>query len=1171
MRLTLAFLLFISAVLHSSGPDSLQLRIFPGMEKYKISSIEAVSRDFVLAAGSETLLLWDGENWTEFIPQIPLEIPYLAKIRAFSPRNIWVLYRKQPFIYHTEILHFNGSEWRSIPTPQPYDILTVSFLDSNRFFAGGAWSSLFYFDGLSSTNIRTPPNIPKHQINKIAALTEDEAIIVMQNNEYEKKDFLYRLSNGRWQPIDDQNNNITAMHFNSPDSGIIITHSGVIYQFTGGSFIAIDTLLVHDSIYPFLDFCGDTIYYGSARNIYRYHNSEIEPIFHLDFEAWIYHIGGSEFFLIDRYRRIYYLGHSNHGMEIGEENPKFYPHYPLNQGPGGHTGVSLYPTTWNTINLCFVNPVKPNWVYSQTEDLPFQYYDTATRSGLVGEHEKILWDGGLYFADIDNDGDLDAILAALNGNSLLYENIGEDHFQDVTEAYDFRLVGRIALIYWCDLNLDGNLDFIAGDETGSIRFFVGNGFFGFTDVTHEMGISDSLISYMPAPADTDGDGDLDLLLYSQYDRVRYLENQGIMPDTQLPMFVDKSDLSPELTTRFDFFTQSVAFGDYDNDGDLDLFLANRVSPLKLFESDGNGIFRDVSQEKGFGQQFLSYGGNWGDLNQDGYPDLFVTTLGKNYIFWNKGGEFFEIDSLSLPNNELAYSTGSVLADLDRDGDLDVIVANNEIGVSCIYENLLNRDNRLEVHVNNSVTNRYGVGSTVYVYESGHLESSEHLHGLRQIHTNQGYSSSGLPVAHFGLPMDKKYDILVRSPSGEEVKLQNVAIPNVISISKQVSLASYSERIWIAGRSLFLHPGRRPLSIQIIAFLIILIGFNIYLFRFSTWQREQKLFFNFLGISGLVLLSIFSSTAYQKIIPLVIYGGLAGFSFYLVDSYLKLKRSETNPYQLYRLLQKFNHGEVGIRQLDRLRYLANNFQHEQYWEESVKAEVGNFRNYTVRLLKDVSSATMEMNLPNSMIRQTVKLSNHVISRCEVFMSSKGKFREKSLRQYAGALNSLIMELSRLRSEVDKMVSCYLLETIADGLNKFPRFTEVSVTKPEFMNDLRVIIPRVDLMQVLSNLFQNSLDALRRQKTKKLSISVAEGVNNTVTIRIEDNGPGVSSEIKNQIFDESFSSKQQSGVGLFHARELLRQYGGDIHLADRSLQNGACFEIKLMVLNHENNGK
>ncbi len=183
------------------------------------------------------------------------------------------------------------------------------------------------------------------------------------------------------------------------------------------------------------------------------------------------------------------------------------------------------------------------------------------------------------------------------------------------------------------------------------------------------------------------------------------------------------------------------------------------------------------------------------------------------------------------------------------------------------------------------------------------------------------------------------------------------------------------------------------------------------------------------------------------------------------------------------------------------------------------------------------------------------------------SNKKKLSKKLLTKYSDAVSSLKKELNSLRGVVERSVSCLLLETISDCLNQYTRFTEVSVTKPELMDDLDVIIAREDLMQVLSNLFQNSLDAMRDNRVKKISISIGEAVNNSVTLKIQDAGSGIPEQIQERIFEDNFSTKSQTGLGLPHAQKLLRRYGGDIQLVNNSSVKGACFEIKLMVLKHD----
>ncbi len=133
---------------------------------------------------------------------------------------------------------------------------------------------------------------------------------------------------------------------------------------------------------------------------------------------------------------------------------------------------------------------------------------------------------------------------------------------------------------------------------------------------------------------------------------------------------------------------SGGFIDYDADGDADIFLVNGrawqghgqgaepPAHQVLYRNDGRGHFTDVSAETGIDLSFYGMGLAVGDYDNDGYPDLYVTALGRNHLLHNEGGRFRDVtDAAGVGGREADWSTGAAFLDYDGDGDLDLFVAN----------------------------------------------------------------------------------------------------------------------------------------------------------------------------------------------------------------------------------------------------------------------------------------------------------------------------------------------------------------------------------------------------------------------------------------------------------------------------------------------------------------
>lgn len=130
----------------------------------------------------------------------------------------------------------------------------------------------------------------------------------------------------------------------------------------------------------------------------------------------------------------------------------------------------------------------------------------------------------------------------------------------------------------------------------------------------------------------------------------------------------------------------VAFLDYDQDGDQDLFFVNssawpnhEVKPAptqKLYRNDGKGHFEDVTKAAGLDKTFYGQGVAVGDYDDDGDPDLYVTAIGGGHLFRNDGkGHFEDVTELANARGVNGWLTGAAFLDIDNDGDLDLFIAN----------------------------------------------------------------------------------------------------------------------------------------------------------------------------------------------------------------------------------------------------------------------------------------------------------------------------------------------------------------------------------------------------------------------------------------------------------------------------------------------------------------
>jgi len=234
---------------------------------------------------------------------------------------------------------------------------------------------------------------------------------------------------------------------------------------------------------------------------------------------------------------------------------------------------------------------------------------------------------------------------------------------------------------WADFDNDGDLDEFVGFRGRPNRLYrQDHG--RFEDVAASVGLADTVETRVAAWGDFDGDGHLDL----------FVGFAGGVPSKLYRNDGDGrhfTDVAPALGLRLVGVSRQASWIDYDNDGDLDLFVAFRDQPNRLFRND-EGRFTDVTVEAGVGDPRKTVGAVWFDIDGDGDLDLFVANQNgdTNGLFRNDGGHFVDVArewGVEAPRaSEEFGGVGAAVADFDRDGFLDLFVAN--YGPSALYRN-----------------------------------------------------------------------------------------------------------------------------------------------------------------------------------------------------------------------------------------------------------------------------------------------------------------------------------------------------------------------------------------------------------------------------------------------------------------------------------------------------
>ncbi len=359
-------------------------------------------------------------------------------------------------------------------------------------------------------------------------------------------------------------------------------------------------------------------------------------------------------------------------------------------------------------------------------------------------------------ADYDNDGDLDVYILrgswlgspGRHSNTLL-QNDGSGKFHDVTMSSGLGSIHYPAhSAGWADYDNDGNVDLYVGNENlhdgkqfdsnpVPSQLFRNNGDGTFTDVATEAGVTNWRFAKGVTWGDYDGDRFPDLYISNYGSPNRLYHNNGDGTFT---------DVADELNVDRPVKSFPTWFWDFDNDGRLDLYVSSydlrrgsldpvvrdildqptTMAPSRLYKGvEGNG-FEEISTKQGITKLALAMGANYGDLDNDGYLDFYLGTgypdyeaLMPNVMFHNRKGQHFDDITFSGGFGHLQKGHGIAFADLDLDGDQEVIAQMGGFFESdkysdIIFENPGFGNHWLKIKLTGTKSNRSAIGARIHV-------------------------------------------------------------------------------------------------------------------------------------------------------------------------------------------------------------------------------------------------------------------------------------------------------------------------------------------------------------------------------------------------------------------------------------------------------------------------
>lgn len=325
-------------------------------------------------------------------------------------------------------------------------------------------------------------------------------------------------------------------------------------------------------------------------------------------------------------------------------------------GRGSNAGLQIEAGTTSTTPLAPAGPATGTLLRRLTAEETGIVHQNTLRSERMIEY--LTMGAGLAAGDYDNDGLVDLYLVSEEGPNHLYKNLGGWRFQDVTAAANADIVKLVAAgrfterfntgAHFADTDDDGDLDLFVTALAGAATLLRNDGDGTFTDITTEAGVGHIGASTSTTFGDYDRDGDVDLYVatHRPYRLTKYFP-EGTAPQTE-----------PELA--YDQLPGDVLLAEAD----------------LLYRNRGDGTFEDVAASAGIHGQDYGLGVKFSDLNEDGWPDIYVANDfdSPDRLYINlRDGTFREEDAKALRHSPM-FSMGMDTGDINNDGHLDIVTS-----------------------------------------------------------------------------------------------------------------------------------------------------------------------------------------------------------------------------------------------------------------------------------------------------------------------------------------------------------------------------------------------------------------------------------------------------------------------------------------------------------------
>jgi signal transduction histidine kinase/photosystem II stability/assembly factor-like uncharacterized protein len=761
--------------------------------RQNLARLDMVSPTLGWAVSYDGLILkYDGQNW-EFsasLQQIENKFTVhsdslstdindwgdIYTIRMVDSTRGWIAVNHHKNRFY-RLLEFDNNDWDPLPDPFPLKIRAIDFLDNSLGIAVGEGGGFLYQN--NEWEILKLPISLDFITAKI--LSQNNIFIAGENGAIlQKKVKWFALNSPTTSTIRD-------MDFISPEEGWFVGKNGTILHYKQGTLIQekVETTLdlwAVDMLTADFGFAvgkqGIILKYNGKtwKNIFSPIQADLHDIEMLDENTgWI--IGGRgtilkydatipsevrqvphRFLFMDQV----FLG-TSHLMDLIDDV----------QGVAatdfnGDNLTDIYFTCSSSLNHLLLN-----------QGLGY-YVDFTIESGAGGniESRKGLqkFESGALAADFDRDGDNDIFLAGKRGTTRLLNNDGNAFFKDETPNAQIPNNLNVTNGVLADFNEDGYPDVLLVDDFSGLRLLMNQKHNRFQEQSLDsLSLPSTGIQAVTA-ADISRDSHTDILVFFHHFSPVLLLNDGNSNWQTGGKLFDQISVSK--------FINSVTTADFNNDGHNDLFLCteNGEDGILIYLPEEHS-FADQSQNWGIVQNSRSYSAVAGDFDLDGDQDLYVSRFGKDLLYLNENCQRFQETASNSVASKAGYidgyNTGAATADIDEDGDLDIIVGNLEHW-SSLLENTQDDSNYIILDLKGVEDTREALGAKVWIWKTGSSLSKESLIAFREVSPSIGFFSQNWNRVHVGLGSYEKVNVKIHFLNGKEIVL------------KEISKGSYSQ-------------------------------------------------------------------------------------------------------------------------------------------------------------------------------------------------------------------------------------------------------------------------------------------------------------------------------------------------------------------------------------------